>query len=272
MALAAQSVAQHQAPCVFDSAAHKDTITMYIALGPSPDTATERRASYLQFGLAIADYFKPPRPLGLPGWPGTYDPHMTGNSTGIESAFGLAGILRFRVDPRTGRFKGHLSSSSGGQNLNEALEKAVKAADEAGRFGPLAEGAVKRDGNVDLYVREVFQPVADGVILMRVRFTAVRIDTSVSERHRAEIHYPAVAVAADAEGIQTFQFVVKEDGYMDTRTFRAVDATYIEFIDAARDAFERSSFNPAKVGACPVRSQVTWKINFFLTYRRDIRE
>lgn len=256
--------AQERPVCVIDTAAHIDTVTLYLALGPV-DTTASRRGWYQSLILAVADSFKTPNPLGLPNWPGTVDPNRMGNSTDVVSSFGLAGFLSFRLD-RNGKLKGNPKATAGTRSLNSALVDAVKGA----AIKPLPVLDPKEmppDGEVRLRVREVlYQPPSDGIAIVRVQFPALRIDTSPRMLRMADMTFPAGGVLTGTEGFATYQFVIDETGRVIGRTLRLVDADFIEYADVARDGLERSMFHPARVGNCPVQSLITYRIDFRLRH------
>ncbi|HEY9443922.1 MAG TPA: TonB family protein [Gemmatimonadales bacterium] len=90
----------------------------------------------------------------------------------------------------------------------------------------------------------------------------MRIQTSGSVRHIPTPAYPAAAQGRGIEDAVALQYVVDEDGRVRRGTIRVLDATYQDFADAAVDAIVGAQFNPARVGACPVKAVVRQWIRF----------
>jgi TonB family protein len=101
-----------------------------------------------------------------------------------------------------------------------------------------------------------------GIAILRVRLPYVKIQTPVSVRHIPTQVYPRAARPGGVEDAVALQHVVDEDGRVRRGTIRVLDATYQEFADAAADAIAAADFNPARVGACPVKAVVQQLIRF----------
>lgn len=100
-------------------------------------------------------------------------------------------------------------------------------------------------------------PGADSV------FSLVEVD-SIAERYEwsAAPVYPPGMLEQRIEGSVYARYVVDEEGYADTASFRVLVTTHAEFTKAVRDALPYMRFKPAKIGRNLVRQLVEQEFKF----------
>ncbi len=77
--------------------------------------------------------------------------------------------------------------------------------------------------------------------------------------------YPDEMRSANVDGVVLAQFVVNENGTIDSASFRALHSTSEQFTNAVRAGLSSFRFNPALVGGHPVKQLVQMPFQFSLS-------
>ena len=267
----AQTILLRQDPsplaCPFDTAAASDTAAFTLYITPPIDAArgADVRDRYDPFVRAVANNFEPPSRVSMATWPGTFfaGEEDRSDGSGLSCGIGpLTGTVRLTFENHhVESVKWDLLPDS--PEVTQAVRAAIHQADSLGYFLGLKPPPGSPKGVVRLGITMDAGDAPDhGIGVLRVRMPYVRIQTPVSVQHIPTPLYPAAAQGHRIEDAVALQYVVDEDGRVRRGTIRVLDATYQDFADAAADAIAGAQFNPARVGACPVKAVVRQWIRF----------
>ncbi|HJQ21925.1 MAG TPA: energy transducer TonB [Gemmatimonadaceae bacterium] len=94
-------------------------------------------------------------------------------------------------------------------------------------------------------------------------YSVVQVD-SVATRYEwsAAPAYPVHMLEQNTEGVVRAEFVVSQEGYVDTATLRVLESTHPDFTKSVRDALPYMRFKPAKIGAAVVSQLVSQEFFF----------
>lgn len=94
-------------------------------------------------------------------------------------------------------------------------------------------------------------------------YSVVQVD-SVATRYEwsAAPAYPPRMLEQNTEGLVRAEFVVSQDGYVDTTSLRVLESTHPDFTKAVRDALPFMRFKPAKIGDTLVSQLVSQEFYF----------
>ncbi len=101
-------------------------------------------------------------------------------------------------------------------------------------------------------------------------FSVVQVD-SAAERYEwsAAPAYPPAMLAQNTQGLVRAEFVVSQEGYVDTLSVRVIQSTHAEFTRAVMDALPFMRFKPAKIGNAVVSQLVAQEFRFEITAVAD---
>jgi hypothetical protein len=77
--------------------------------------------------------------------------------------------------------------------------------------------------------------------------------------------YPLKLLEAHVMGYVNARYVVDTTGFADTASFRVMQSTNPEFVDAVREVLPYMRFEPAKIGPTKVRQLVEQQFSFRIT-------
>lgn len=101
-------------------------------------------------------------------------------------------------------------------------------------------------------------------------FSAVQVDSAATRYEwSAAPAYPPGMLAKNTEGVVRAEFVVTQEGYVDTTTLRVIDSTDPEFTKAVKDALPFMRYVPARIGHTPVSQLVAQEFRFEITSVAD---
>src|SRR5262249_3639766 len=92
-----------------------------------------------------------------------------------------------------------------------------------------------------------------------------QVERPVTPSNNQPPRYPDALRESKTEGEVLAQFIVDENGSVDSTSFRIVRATNEDFAKAVRLAIPNFRFNPALVGGKPVKQFVQMPFRFDLT-------
>lgn len=97
-------------------------------------------------------------------------------------------------------------------------------------------------------------------------FSVVEVDSAAAryEWSAAPI-YPPKMLEKKIEGLVKAEFIVSQEGYVDTNTLRIIETTDADFTRAVRDALPFMRFKPAKIGNSIVSQLVLQEFRFQIT-------
>lgn len=87
-------------------------------------------------------------------------------------------------------------------------------------------------------------------------YVANEVERQVSAISGTNVSYPEVMRSSAVEGRVDAQFVVNEQGRVETGTFKVLNSTNEAFAQAVRDALSRMRFRPAQIGKTNVAQVV----------------
>lgn len=101
-------------------------------------------------------------------------------------------------------------------------------------------------------------------------YSVVEVD-SVATRYEwsAAPAYPPRMLEQTTEGVVRAEFVVSQEGYVDTTTFRVIESTHTDFTKAVVDALPFMRFKPARIGHHIVSQLVSQDFFFKITPATD---
>jgi len=101
-------------------------------------------------------------------------------------------------------------------------------------------------------------------------FSVVQVD-SAAERYEwsAAPVYPPSMLAKNAQGLVRAEFIVSQEGYVDTLSVRVIESTDADFTRAVMDALPFMRFKPAKIGDAVVSQLVAQEFRFEITAVAD---
>lgn len=101
-------------------------------------------------------------------------------------------------------------------------------------------------------------------------YSVVEVD-SVATRYEwsAAPAYPPNMLARNTEGMVRAEFVVSQEGFVDTNTLRVIESTNADFTKAVRDALPFMRFKPAKIGGTVVSQLVSQEFFFKIAALAD---
>ena len=264
----AQPPAGAPAECAALAEASTDTVhrVVYLALGnPLPRAGTHLRAWSEVVLQEVAGQFRPPATITIRQL--TIAPFYVQAGAGPEKMPGLAGDAVVRVE-RGGRVAlASITSSTGSPEIDEALLRAIAAADSLQMVPPLPEN--HREPAALLRLRVTTTQPTDRVSLPRFRvslpITWITSPLVPADRLSARPpEYPRTLRERGIEGMVIAQFVVDREGRMEPNTLRFLRARHVEFVDAVIRVLPGYRFKPARVGRCPVRQLVQLPFEFRL--------
>lgn len=101
-------------------------------------------------------------------------------------------------------------------------------------------------------------------------FSVVQVDSAATRyAWSAAPAYPPGMLAKNTEGVVRAEFVVTQEGYVDTLTLRVLDSTDPEFTRAVKDALPFMRYRPAKIGDASVSQLVAQEFRFEITSVAD---
>ena len=97
-------------------------------------------------------------------------------------------------------------------------------------------------------------------------FSVVEVDSAASRYDwSAAPAYPPRMLEKGTEGRVRAEFIVSQEGYVDTTTLQIVETTDDDFTKAVRDALPFMRFKPAKIGKIVVSQRVLQEFRFQIT-------
>lgn len=132
--------------------------------------------------------------------------------------------------------------------LPDLSAKATNADDFTGKgtAGGTADGVAGSSGTKD---------GAAGGVDTNKNYAEFEVERQVSAISGTSVAYPEGARSSGVEGEVQAQFVVNENGRVETSTFKVLSSSSPQFTDAVRNALGRMRFRPAQIGKTNV-SQV----------------
>lgn len=123
---------------------------------------------------------------------------------------------------------------------------------------PVTKGEEKDEDAAEEAI-ELQAPIALGDSIM----TEYEVDSAVTRyEDSAAPTYPENLLRRQIEGHVLVQYVVDTTGFVDTSTFRVLEATHSEFVRAVRSALPFMRFRPAKMGSRRVAQLVQQPFTF----------
>ncbi len=265
-----------QTPCVFDTAAHRDTaaIILSVRVHPAADTITNTAASEL-LAAVLRERWHPPSTIGRMFYP--YTTYAGKPSLDTRSPFrSIAPALPMRPLPGetipgtrahfavgdNGRLRELAVVRTSGDSATDAsLLAAIAAADSAGdlaALGDLLESPV-RGGIIELIGGT---ELSAGIARTHVNRTI--IETPGDFVSASAPRYPEQDKRAGRQGFAMLRYIIDERGLIDPGSLYVLEATNERFAQAARDAVMKDRFKPARTGGCPVKSVVVQRVLFGL--------
>ena len=238
--LAAPSIvaAQGKQPCVFDTAAHRDTgqITLYVRVHQVGDTTLNLAATRL-IGALLRERWHPPATAGRMFYP------YTTASPALEKARPSPSDIH-AVPRDYGRFLVRLNndsvvfvaveSTTGDSATDSSFVAALgPAAANTGGRNPVSDHRASRA----LLRADLFE-TTDGGNEPIIRFAVPRIEYDQPvQQHvgRRGPLYPVFERQSGIDGEATIRFVIDESGRVEAGSMYAIDATRQAFADAAKD-------------------------------------
>jgi hypothetical protein len=268
---AAQAAPDSARRCVVDSAAVIQTVTAIISL-EAPDVRTldeTARAEAVQFLVALADQFRPPRSLTVSVYPTIHRDRWSDSADSLWLDVGGPLYLPLR---RNGRLAGIPSAVSAIPELNAALIDAVHRRDSTGDVPIPTWRSSTAVGPLRIHISLTTGTPARAVPLMRTRIPVLVVDQFPEPDHYVKLMFPLSAAQHREWGRVDLRYVVSDDGTVDPRgvdvifanvgTSREAERTAAEFTKAAIDVISKSRYRPARAGGCPVASRVTQRFTF----------
>ena len=97
-------------------------------------------------------------------------------------------------------------------------------------------------------------------------FSVVEVDSAASRYDwSAAPAYPPKMLEHNVDGSVRAEFIVGQDGYVDTASLRILVSTHPDFTKAVRDALPFMRFRPAKIGGATVNQLVQQEFQFKIT-------
>ena len=97
-------------------------------------------------------------------------------------------------------------------------------------------------------------------------FSVVEVDSAATRYEwSAAPAYPPRMLAKGTEGRVRAEFIVSQEGYVDTMTLQIIETTNDDFTKAVRDALPFMRFKPAKIGKAIVSQLVLQEFRFQIT-------
>lgn len=278
--------------CTYDTVARIiDTVT-FAAVAPRHDSTFETMAEYAfridqarrvtrflagVFGDSVPEIAEGMVPDSVTDPPHASDSVLTALRDSILGAppdSDLASGVWFQVND-SGRLSGaKMVMTSADSLVNEALVRAVVAADSARALAPLPDSMA--GDPVDLWLELMPLPDTAGAILMNAEALQGIETTDVFARpgyhgpvqqvpkmvSHPPVEYPSAARASGVADTITIQFVIDTRGHPDPRSMKVVAGHYLEFADAARGVVRGSRYRPGRILGCPVSTLVQQPVFF----------
>lgn len=214
---------------------------------------------------AIASHFSPPSTVTLPLWARLTSTGNRANgsdgstrpvSHGLDAFFGL-----------TLRPDGHLASTdvritTASEELNASLLAAVLATDEAGDIPALSDSLRRAGGRVRFRIVDMESARVTAVPLMRVTVPEIPATSPIRAHKRPAIQYPRNAAYAGVSDSIEVAFVVNADGTVRSDQVWPIRSKYLDFFIAIVEGLVKTTFEPARVGACPVPALAFQQLHF----------
>lgn len=228
-------------------------LNSYNPTRPVPDSYV--RSFLNEFGSRL----QVPEPFVL----GTYVSPVWINSKkdwtrGYAGMFALVGIS---VEDRQARPS--LLVSTAAPAFDRAILEAVRSM-EADDAVPLLPESMRR-GKHELRLRvSTVQEVDSGQPLFRLRVPLARFASPARPQMRTHggLRYPRELRRANIQGGVLMQFVIDADGAPLERSLLVLQATHPLFAESVLEFVRKSTFEPARIGSCPVALIVTQEFNF----------
>jgi hypothetical protein len=256
---------QHVKPCMFDTAAHRDTaaVTLYLRVHADGDTGTDPIAN-ASLATTLRSRWHPPETIGRMFYPYTVgNPAQWANWHRTAPQLELAppsGAFSFTVSVDRHLRQILVQSTSGDSATDASLVGALEDAERDGDTAPFAY-AVGALGST--LIAELYQDGASGgAPLVQVHVLRITVDSPVVFKSAPLRSTPAIRKQGKS-GFATMRYVVDEAGRVEPSSLHAIEATGGIFADAARSALLGAKFKPARTGGCPVKMLVEQRIMFF---------
>ena len=245
------------ARCVFDTAAHRDTIVTTVSIFVRKDADSVADPALTRaIGMMMRGRFHPPESIASLFYPNTAGPK--------EGPFGPGGwtfgTFELTIRPNGGFDGIRWLVSTGDSATDDAFLRAVREAGDSGigtALRPLLRGS-------DVRVRVVVTSRVDDsvAVILRVRVPVIRAQSSVRIRTFVAPGYPETAKVAGVQARVELQFIVDESGHVPPNSIQVVSAAYQEFVESAVNAVRAETFRPAMAGGCPLKMQVEQGVRF----------
>lgn len=240
-----------------EGATSPDTARLMLTMLTRPGDSVHAIIADLQ-AQAVADNFRPPAKMTFLRWPFAWDPRdVDARRSSGTSMPGFEGELALIVD-HSGRLReAAMTEPLDVPELNRSLVEAAWRTDSAAGYErfELADSTLE----VRIRIAASSRPTPRERPLVRLAVPFLRITTHVGVERAARPRFPD---GAREEGFATFSYVVAENGRADSTSLRLIGAQNGVFIPPAREAILRSTYTPAKSGACRVPEWVQQRVAF----------
>lgn len=248
--------------------------TLYATLGPAADTAGDRvlltadRAEELGVALTalLADWRMPPLSLA-PDWS---DRQLLANRFHDALALSPSDRLTLLLEvSEEGRVRVARETPSDLPAVDSAVRAAIDSANVRAALWFLTVGDTMRAGEgsaeaLRLVVRSAPDSLRPTARLGVIRLPQFELVPAMPAPGGPPIPYPDDLWRQNVQGRVVAEFVVRENGRPDMRTFHVVRTSHPGFTRAVRDHLPRMRFASAIADGCPVAMRIQMPFNFRL--------
>lgn len=157
----------------------------------------------------------------------------------------------------------HWKVEPGWSALQESLDTAIARAGTSREYVEAVAGLYPSPHSFDLQVRSDGDPPAGrGLSLLRIRTPYLTLTLPATRLKGPDPKFPAAAASKRQSGFVDLEYVVNEDGRVDSASVHPLRVTDAIFLPPARETILRSQYQPATVTGCPVPQLVRQRIRF----------
>ncbi len=260
MPLTAQAQQQQRA-CVFDTAAHRDTVAhvLSVIVLRGGDTVPDHRLSHA-VGTMLREHFRAPPSIGALFYPyviGPLDKATPLPSTLESSTYGSFGFSIHR-DGTLGEIR--LLATTGDSATDVEIIRDLQAASDSGE-GAYLNGTL-RDSDDQLRLLVTSGGGGGAEPLIRLRVPTIHAEAWATIRRAKAVKYPPDALRARIPGVVELAFIIDETGHAVPNSIRLLFAPYQEFAESATEAILAERFGAARAGGCPVKMRVLQQVRY----------
>lgn len=260
MAIQAQKATPRPA-CVFDTAAHRDTVAhvLSVVVLRGDDTMPHARLSHA-IGTMIREHFRAPESIGALFYPNVIGPLAKTRQLAATLESSTYGSFGFSVG-RDGTLNDIRRLATTGDSATDLeIIRALGAASDSGE-GAYLVGAL-RDSDDGYRVLIVSRASTDAEPLVRLLVPTIHADRWPSIQKTKAPVFPASALRAAISAVVEVEFIIDETGHVLANSIRLVSAPYLEFAESAEAAILAEQFRPAEVGGCSVKMRVRQHVRY----------